>query len=57
MPNETLLVDVFRLVNQLNLLGEVLSATFNTIGRYYKDKLVIYRPMYIVLWTEVMGLY
>jgi hypothetical protein len=47
---DKLLIDVFRLVNQMNLLTEALSSTFNTIGRYYKEQVKVYRPLYKVLW-------
>ena len=48
---------MFRLINQINLLVDPLNVTFNTIGRYYKDKLKVYRPMFKVLLSEITVVY
>ena len=53
----TLLEDIFRLVNQINLLGDSVNVTFNTVGRYYKDKKDIFTPLFRVLWKELLMLY
>lgn len=47
--SKTLLVDLFRLVNQINLLLDPLITTFNTVGRYYKEKKKVYSSMYQLL--------
>jgi hypothetical protein len=48
---ECLLEDLYRLINQVNLLTDNLNGTFNNVGRYYKDKIKVYRPMFRVLWA------
>lgn len=55
--NNTLLFDLFRLVNQINLILDALINTFNTLGRYYKKEKKVYRAMYKVLRNELGMLY
>jgi hypothetical protein len=45
----TLLVDLFRLLNQLNLIISPMISVFNTVGRYYMKRKKIYLPMYRLL--------
>ena len=46
---EAMIEDVFRLINQINLLTESMNVVFNTIGRYFKDKIGVYAGMFEVL--------
>ena len=54
---DVLLVDVFRIVNQVGLLKDNLGIAFNTIGRYYQPQVKVYRPLFDLLWTELNSLY
>lgn len=43
---QTLLIDMFRLVNHINLIINPLNSTFRILGRYYKDSSKVYRQIY-----------
>lgn len=50
-------MDLFRLVNQINLILVPLNITFNIVGRYYKDKKKSFKALYGVFKDEMMMLY
>ena len=54
---ETLLEDIYRLINQVKLISDVTNNVFNTVGRYYKEKIKIYKALFDVIWNEMMMIY
>ena len=57
MHCDLLLIDIFRLVNQINLLLPSLNVTFNTVGRYYKERKKGFQALYDLLTEELEMLY
>lgn len=35
----------------------MVNGLFNTIGRYYKEKIKVYHPLFSVIWVELMAIY
>ncbi len=46
LSRDILLIDMFRIVNQLFLILDSLILSFNTVGRYYKHLMPVYQQIY-----------
>ena len=48
---------MFRIVNQLFLILDALILAFTTVGRYYRQAIAVYQPIYKLFRDELTMLY